>query len=110
MVAAAPSRHQHHQLLEDRLVGVGAGAGAINDRVFCGAILFGHQPTEEYLLKGLPKLARHAAVDAEVDRIAEYQEEVRQHDANVGQSIVQELDNQATDDVHRSDHSNGYLG
>lgn len=33
MIAAAPPRHQHHQLLEDRLVAVGAGAGSIDDRV-----------------------------------------------------------------------------
>lgn len=110
VVAAATPRHQQHQLLEDRLVGVGAGAGSVHNRVLGGAVLLGHQAPQEDLLEGLPELARHPTVDAKVNGVTDHQEEVRQQDADVGQAVVQELDDQRAHNVHDGHHGNGYLG
>lgn len=110
VIAAASPRHQHHQLLEDRLVGVGACAGSIHNRVLRRAVLLAGHAAHEDLLEGLAELSRHAAVDAKVDGVAQHQKEVRQHDEDVGNAVVQKLNDQRAHNVHDRDHGNGYFG
>lgn len=110
VIAAASPRHQHHQLLEDRLVGVGACAGSIHNRVLRRAVLLAGHAAHEDLLEGLPELSRHATIDAEVDGVAQHQKEVGQHDEDVGNAIVQKLNDQRANNVHDRDHGNGYFG
>lgn len=109
LVAAAAPRHQHHQLLEDSLVGVGAGAGAIHNRVLGRALLFTSDAPHKYLPECFAKLSRHAAIYAKVNWITKHQKEIGQHYKYVGNAIVQEFNDQRADNVHSGNDGNGYF-
>lgn len=84
---------------------VGARARAVDQRVLGAAAVVpgGDGAPHEELLEGLAELTRHAAVDGEVDGVADDDEEVGEEDEHVGYAVVEELGADARDDVERRD-------
>lgn len=74
---------------------VRASPGAVDERVArtTSAVPPGHLDgaTDEQLLERLAELTAHAAVDGEVDRVADDDEEVGEEHQDVGHVVVQEL-------------------
>lgn len=58
-----------------------------------------HRASDEQLLERFPELSGHAAVDGEVDGIADDDEEVREQHQQVGHRVVQYLFDAARYDV-----------
>jgi hypothetical protein len=63
----------------------------------------GRGAAHEQLLEGLPELARHSAVDGEVDRVRDDDEEVGEEDEHVGDVVVEDLGDARRDDVQHGD-------
>lgn len=115
------SRH-----LEHGLVGA-AGSGPVDQRVPRAGAVFaragartgerdvrafgvdsrrrrrGGGAAHKQLLEGLPELTRHAAVDGEVDRVRDDDEEVGEEDERVGDVVVEDLADARRDDVQHGD-------
>ncbi len=81
--------------------GVTAGAGA------AGVAVAAAHALHEKLLKRLPELPGHAAVDAKVERIAEADAQVDYEDGRLHEFIVQEVDDGRGHGVQDSDDSHG---
>lgn len=68
-----------------------------------------HWSLPEYLLECLTELATHAAVERKVHGIRQNEEKVGEQDAQVGYSIVEEIDKQRADHVQSCDDGQRYL-
>lgn len=107
MICISQKQRNTNNILQDSLIST--CSGTVDQGVSAGTSIFSisHCSPDEQFLESFPKLSRHTAVNGEIDRVRDYNEEIRDQNKDIGDVVVQNFYHRARYDMKDRDNGHG---